>query len=351
MGAISMDASVWLMSSTADASDAGWQAVKAVADGLATRLKETPPFEMIEGVSIALVLSNPAGGARKTKASARFDRKSGKCYARACANYFAWVGGDWPSRIQDVSAASQEAVRAVSATRITPAERERLLQMIAYAARDAIAEVPTQVTPLGPVTIWSDGCIAYDGSGDGRRLHPHEIEDWLAHKPPAKPPVPETFKRYRRSERGLEYREAWPDGDVVIEHWGVCGDRGQSRTHPAATPDEQTRLLDALDKQAQADGFKTIAPSRHKGLEIRRRLGPDEALEALDERHALEELLNEELGWLGLGHCDGGSIGSGSVEVFCLVVDYEIARAAVAKALSGTRFAQYQPVPRSERSR
>jgi hypothetical protein len=41
----------------------------------------------------------------------------------------------------------------------------------------------------------------------------------------------------------------------------------------------------------------------------------------LDKRVAVEELMNEGLGWTGLGHCDGGDIGSGTMKIFCYVAD------------------------------
>ena len=35
--------------------------------------------------------------------------------------------------------------------------------------------------------------------------------------------------------------------------------------------------------------------------------------------------MNECLGWRGLGHCDGGDIGSGTMNVFCFVVNVKTA--------------------------
>ncbi|HEY1717808.1 MAG TPA: hypothetical protein VGH42_05860, partial [Verrucomicrobiae bacterium] len=49
----------------------------------------------------------------------------------------------------------------------------------------------------------------------------------------------------------------------------------------------------------------------------------------LKKRHGLEERMNETLGWTGLGLCDGGSIGSGTMEVCCYVVDFQIAKDAI----------------------
>jgi hypothetical protein len=66
---------------------------------------------------------------------------------------------------------------------------------------------------------------------------------------------------------------------------------------------------------------------------------------ALDRRHKLEELLNEVLGWHGLGRCTGGSLGPGNgIEVDCVVVDFAIAKQVVAAALQGTSFGDWKDI-------
>ncbi|MGH8498656.1 MAG: hypothetical protein ACRERV_07615, partial [Methylococcales bacterium] len=64
----------------------------------------------------------------------------------------------------------------------------------------------------------------------------------------------------------------------------------------------------------------------------------------LKKRHSLEDRLNDLLGWTGLGNFDGGSIGSGSMEVCCYVVDFDIAKAAIESELAGTKFADYSRI-------
>jgi hypothetical protein len=54
--------------------------------------------------------------------------------------------------------------------------------------------------------------------------------------------------------------------------------------------------------------------------------------------------MNETLGWTGLGNCDGGSIGSGTMEVCCFVVDFKIAKRVVEKDLKNTKFADYSRI-------
>jgi hypothetical protein len=63
--------------------------------------------------------------------------------------------------------------------------------------------------------------------------------------------------------------------------------------------------------------------------------------EDVEKRHRLQERMDETLGWTGLGHCDGGSIGSGTMEVCCYVVDFEIAKKVIENDLKGTEFEDY----------
>jgi hypothetical protein len=57
-----------------------------------------------------------------------------------------------------------------------------------------------------------------------------------------------------------------------------------------------------------------------------------------DKRHRLEKRMNEILGWTGLGGCDGGSIGSGTMEVCCFVVDLDIARRLIEQDIGCSEF-------------
>ena len=54
--------------------------------------------------------------------------------------------------------------------------------------------------------------------------------------------------------------------------------------------------------------------------------------------------MNELLGWTGLGACDGGSIGSGTMEVVNFVVDFDLAKSVIARDLADTEFGDYTRV-------
>lgn len=46
---------------------------------------------------------------------------------------------------------------------------------------------------------------------------------------------------------------------------------------------------------------------------------------SLSSASVMIDLMNECLGWTGNGHCDGGDIGSGTINIFSYVIDPEIA--------------------------
>jgi hypothetical protein len=148
------------------------------------------------------------------------------------------------------------------------------------------------------------------------------------------------FKLYKRVSGGIEYREAWAGGRGVVEHWGRCGTRGETKEH-VADPGKEQGVMDDIFDEAVAAGFAPILEEDFAWMLVQRSIDGFGTPADLEQRHALEDYLNEELGWLGLGHCDGGSIGSGSMEAACPVVDFEIAAAAIAPRLANSPFAGF----------
>lgn len=89
-----------------------------------------------------------------------------------------------------------------------------------------------------------------------------------------------------------------------------------------------------------------MPPSRYVTLVVEVPIDGSITPSLLDHRHALEDLLDKELNSLGLGHLDGGSVGSGTMEVMCEVVSFTIAKAAITRALQGTPFANFSQIYR-----
>ncbi|MDY7107342.1 MAG: hypothetical protein SYC29_01780 [Planctomycetota bacterium] len=135
------------------------------------------------------------------------------------------------------------------------------------------------------------------------------------------------LKLYRHEGgRVTAYHEAWVDGETVVEHWGILGEQGSVRKHRLRTDLTQEENIQRVLSQATSQGFQPIDIDDHKILLIEYPVEGMGTVTDLERRHAMEERMRELMGWTGLGTCDGGSIGSGTMEVCCFVVDFETAK-------------------------
>lgn len=147
---------------------------------------------------------------------------------------------------------------------------------------------------------------------------------------------PHMVKLYKRQADGrLAYHEAWYTDSGITEHWGMLGERGQIREHTG-------RTLEEVLAEARRQGFSK-ADAEHVVV-IEYEVQGMGTREDLEKRHALEARMDETLGWTGLGHCDGGSIGSGMMEVTVMVVDVELAKRTIVADLAGTPFQDYRQI-------
>jgi hypothetical protein len=152
------------------------------------------------------------------------------------------------------------------------------------------------------------------------------------------------IKLFKRINGGLHYHEAWSSGKTITEHWGLVGERGESCEHKKPwLKSEESALLEVL-KAPLADGYAPLDDGEPIIVLVEYPVDGFGTPKDLDKRHALEARMNETLGWTGLGNCDGGSIGSGSMEVCCMVVDAEIAKRVIADDLKGTEFSDYSRI-------
>jgi hypothetical protein len=156
------------------------------------------------------------------------------------------------------------------------------------------------------------------------------------------------IKLYRKDGGRLFYHEAWESDGVVTEHWGECPDSGESREHAVARGIEGGALIEKILQEPRSRGYEEIDMDDHARLMIEFRIEGMGTPSDLKKRHALEDRMSEALGWAGIGMCDGGSIGSGTMEVCCLVADYLIAERFVREELTGTKFADFHRIYREE---
>jgi len=149
------------------------------------------------------------------------------------------------------------------------------------------------------------------------------------------------LKLYRLSDTEKSYWETWENNGEHTVHWGQLGTRGDFK-HLTSSPDrEATAVIQDEVHQKAREGFRPIESDHHFILLIEYPVEGMGTAQDIEKRHKLQARMNDTLGWTGLGHCDGGSIGSGTMEVCCFVVDFEIASRVIAQDLEGTEFRNF----------
>jgi hypothetical protein len=148
------------------------------------------------------------------------------------------------------------------------------------------------------------------------------------------------LKLYRFSEEKKEYWETWSNDDGShLVHWGELGTIGESKVLKKGLFKKPQKTIQKEIDDLVANGFDQA--EQEFTLMVEYSVSGFGTPEDLDKRARLQERLSETLGWTGLGHCDGGSIGSDTMEVCNYVVDFEVAKRVIEKDLIGTEFENY----------
>jgi hypothetical protein len=115
--------------------------------------------------------------------------------------------------------------------------------------------------------------------------------------------------------------EAWYTADRVTIHWGRLGEQGQTREIYVQPGVDSHSIVEHEARQSRTEGYREILQLSRLTIQY-----PIEGMGTVidvDKRHEIEHLVDSCLGSTGLGHCDGGDIGSGTMNVFCFVVNAE----------------------------
>ncbi|MGV8091288.1 MAG: hypothetical protein AB2L24_05415 [Mangrovibacterium sp.] len=155
------------------------------------------------------------------------------------------------------------------------------------------------------------------------------------------------LKLYKQIDNQLHYWETWDkDEKTAIVHWGIVGRRGQDKEVKSGLFSTFRKAVQKEIDEKLKEGYAEFDEDKMIFLEVEYKIDGFGTDQDLDKRHRLEVYLNELLGWTGLGHVDGGSIGSGTMEAGCVVVDFEIAKKVIEKDLKNTEFGDYSRIYR-----
>lgn len=150
------------------------------------------------------------------------------------------------------------------------------------------------------------------------------------------------LKLYKFTDNEKLYWETWDNGDGThTVHCGELGTEGNSKTVKSSLFKKATDTIQKAIDQLVAEGYAPIELEDHYTLLVEYEVDGMGNGEDIEKRHRLEDRMNEILGWTGLGACDGGSIGSGTMETCNFVVDFELAKKVIENSLKGTEFANY----------
>jgi immunity protein 39 of polymorphic toxin system len=144
-------------------------------------------------------------------------------------------------------------------------------------------------------------------------------------------PALKLLKLYRLAPGEPRYWETWEEPRGVTIHSGRLGEKGETRR--LFSGDGSRRLVQAEAAQRRAEGYAEVPIQDHATMILQYRINGFGTEADLDKRNRVMNLMDEALGWTGLGHCDGGDIGSGTTNVFCPVVDADLATRVIVEEL------------------
>ncbi len=138
------------------------------------------------------------------------------------------------------------------------------------------------------------------------------------------------LKLYKKNETNTQYWEAWEREGSVVIHTGVLGDEGEVEQIELADGEDINEIIAAESLDVLSEGYAEVSSDDHGHLILQYKMkGPWAEESAVEKRHAVEDMIDQCLGWTGNGHCDGGDIGSGTVNIFSFVVDPAIAKKTI----------------------
>ena len=156
-------------------------------------------------------------------------------------------------------------------------------------------------------------------------------------------------KLYKNIDGQLHYWETWDnDGNTATIHWGIVGQKGQQKEIKSGLLTNFRKTVQKEIDQKLKEGYSEFGEDKVSYLEIEYKIDGFGTEADLDKRQRLEERMDETLGWTGLGHTDGGSIGSGTMEVGCIVVDFDIAKKVIEEDLKDTEFGDFLRIHKME---
>ena len=140
------------------------------------------------------------------------------------------------------------------------------------------------------------------------------------------------LKVYRTVDGFMEFWESWNEGTEAFIRSGKVGEMSEIRKFTMKDPRQASEMIKEIERVRKA-GFAPREMEQMIQVVIHYRLERWGSTEDHDRRVKIEDLMNDCLIPTGLGFCDGGDIGSGTINIFCEVVDAAVAERIIVDKL------------------
>ncbi|MED1303708.1 hypothetical protein BK704_22120 [[Bacillus thuringiensis] serovar konkukian] len=131
------------------------------------------------------------------------------------------------------------------------------------------------------------------------------------------------IKLIKQEKDKILYWEVWEDEKNLIVHFGCVGDTGEMYEIELFLFQCAEKEMKNLADEQLANGYKELDEEELIEFVLQYDYKEDQLEEALEKRNQVQEIMDEALGWSGNGHCDGGDIGSGTINIFTFVIDVD----------------------------
>jgi hypothetical protein len=129
------------------------------------------------------------------------------------------------------------------------------------------------------------------------------------------------LKLYKKDQEKTFYWEAWDEDDEIVVHFGELGQTGETNSVPLLEFEPPEAAIQREAAVAREAGFYEIEHEELFELIVRYPVKHEGGVEDLEVAYRLEEILNDTLGWTGLGYCDMHELSSDYIDVYNYVVD------------------------------
>lgn len=132
------------------------------------------------------------------------------------------------------------------------------------------------------------------------------------------------LKVYRTIEGVTEYWESWNERGEAFVRSGKVGEKAEIRKYSMKDSRQAAEMIKEVER-VEKSGFTPRNMEDFVQIVIHYRLERWGSGQDHERRVKIEDSMNECLTSTGLGYCDGGDIGSGTMNIFCEVVDAAVA--------------------------